>query len=461
MRFYIWNRTTTFGTTDTFGAKPHLRALGLLTKDDAQHIEIENAIEKTKQQFAAELAHAESESLLSKAPFFQKIKDAKVRFAGAGTRVMASYEAKDFDEAIRLHFEEERPLALETEQLLNELVDDSNRQMMEVQEGFESDRSLLSTLGWTLSGVSLAAALLIGFVLSTAFIRPVRRMEQALARIAMGDFTQRVYVPNRDEFGSLSSNLNQTTQRLGDLYTELQSLNQNLQTRVDDQVQELERTTRMKRYLSPQLAESILSGQTDADLTSRRQNLTVFFSDIRGFTSMSERMEPEELVDLLNQYLAEMTEIVFRHGGTLDKYIGDALMVFYGNPVPYEDHAERAVRTALEMQERLAELRQLWFVQKEEMLSMGVGITTGYVTVGNIGSPARIDYTVIGNQVNLASRLADMAKPGQVLVNERTLVAVRDMVDSSEIDEVQLEGVSRPIKVFEINAKEAPGSGTG
>ena len=142
----------------------------------------------------------------------------------------------------------------------------------------------------------------------------------------------------------------------------------------------------MKRYLSPQLAESILSGGTDVDLTSRRQDLTIFFSDIRGFTAMSERLEPEELGgELLNQYLAEMTEIVFKHGGTLDKYIGDALMVFFGDPVAYEDHAERAVRTALEMRGRLEELQQRWMTRTQEFLTMGIGITTGYVTVGNIG----------------------------------------------------------------------------
>ena len=172
---------------------------------------------------------------------------------------------------------------------------------------------------------------------------------------------------------------------------------------------------------------------------------------------MSERLEPEELVELLNQYLAEMTEIVFKHGGTLDKYIGDALMVFFGDPVAYEDHAERAVRTALEMRGRLEELQQRWMTRTQEFLTMGIGITTGYVTVGNIGSPSRMDYTVLGNQVNLASRLADAAKGGQILVSQRTLLAVRGMVASTEIEQIQLEGVSRPITIFEINEQNQQG----
>ena len=425
----------------------HFRALALLTEDEAQTAKISEA----KTMFSEELALAEAKSPPAKAEFFQRLRNANDRFSTAGSRLLI--QSSNPEEALRIHLDEERPISVELRELLAELVADSNNQMRVAETEFQSDRKLLSIVGWTLSGVSLATALLIGFVMSLAFIRPVRSMDYALARIAGGDFTQRVNVPNRDEFGTLSTNLNRTTQQLGELYTELNSLNQNLQTRVDDQVQELERTTRMKRYLSPQLADSILSGETDVDLASRRQNLTVLFSDIRGFTAMSERMEPEDLIDLLNQYLAEMTEIVFKHGGTLDKYIGDALMVFYGNPVQYEDHAQRAVATALEMRVRLAEIRQDWLAQYQELLTMGIGVTTGYVTVGNIGSPARLDYTVMGNQVNLASRLADQAASGQILVSERTLLAAGDLVVSTEIDQIQLEGVSRPIRIFEINER--------
>ena len=433
----------------------HFRALALLTNNDAKNVKVEQA----KQAFSEELAIAELKSPPGKAEFFQRIREINTRFSAAGQKVLAQYQLGNLDEALRLHLEEEREVAIEAEQLLGELVAEANRQVLEGQESFQSDRKLLSTVAWTFSGVSLATALLIGLVMSLAFIRPVRRIDWALAQIAEGDFTPHVEVPNRDEFGTLSLNLNSTTKRLGNLYQELQSLNRDLQTRVDSQVEELERTTRMKRYLSPQLAESILSGATDVDLISQRQELTILFSDIRGFTAMSERIEPEDLVDLLNQYLTEMTEIVFKHGGTLDKYIGDALMVFFGNPVPYDDHGQRAVKTALEMRARLVELRQAWAVEGRELLTMGIGITSGYVTVGNIGSPARMDYTVLGNQVNLASRLADKAEGGQILVSDRTLVTVRDLVDSKEIDQIQLEGVSRPIGIFENSEREATEGG--
>jgi adenylate cyclase len=238
--------------------------------------------------------------------------------------------------------------------------------------------------------------------------------------------------------------------QLASAYEQLQSLNQNLQARVDSQVQELERATRLKRYLSPQVAESILESSVDVSVDSRRRNLTVFFSDIRGFTELSERMEPEELVDMLNQYLSAMTEIVFKYGGTLDKYIGDAIMVFFGDPIPYDDHAERAVNMALEMRRKLTELQQQWFASRDEILTIGMGISTGYVTVGNIGSSARMEYTVVGNHVNAASRLAGQAVAGQILVTERTMVAVRDAVAGREIGQVEIKGFQRPLRIYDI-----------
>lgn len=184
-----------------------------------------------------------------------------------------------------------------------------------------------------------------------------------------------------------------------------------------------------------------------------RRNLSILMSDIRGFTEMSERMEPEELIDALNQYFGAMTDVVFRHGGTLDKYMGDGILAFFGDPIPFEDHAERAVATAFEMREGLEGLRQRWMAQYQEELTIGIGISTGYVTVGNIGSASRIDYTVIGNHVNLASRLATTALAGQVLVTDRTMAAVKDLVDGSEVEVMTLKGVLRPVRVFQIVSK--------
>jgi adenylate cyclase len=161
-------------------------------------------------------------------------------------------------------------------------------------------------------------------------------------------------------------------------------------------------------------------------------------------------MEPEELVTALNEYFSEITEIVFRHGGTLDKYVGDSVMVFFGDPLPQEDHAERALRMAMEVLARLRELEDHWFRIVDQRFETGVGIATGWVTVGDIGSPSRSDYTVIGNQVNLAARLADQAEAHQILVTDRTMTAVEHFAEGRLVDEITLEGISRPIKIYGI-----------
>jgi class 3 adenylate cyclase len=431
-------------------AQSHWRAMALLTQDEANNRNIANA----KQVFQEHLSAVEQMSPPEQRPFFDRVREADARFAAASERVLAAYRAGDLSGAMGLHLSEEHPVSHELEALMTQLQSGAVQDMTEARAQFESDRGLLASTVGAFSGVSLISALLLGFVLSWGIVRPVRTIDSVLARIA-GQFTQRVQVPNRDEFGTLSRNLNVTSMQLESLYNQLRSLNENLQQKVQEQLSQLERATELRRYLSPQLADSILEGKLDVNLASRRKNLTIFFSDIRGFTAMSERLEPEELSDLLNRYLSAMTEIVFKHGGTLDKYIGDAIMVFFGDPIPYQDHAERAVNMALEMRDKLAELQRQWFVRTEEVLTIGMGISTGYVTVGNIGSAARLEYTVLGNHVNLASRLASRARGGQILVSERTLEAVRHLVDATEIDQIQLEGVSRPLLIYEVNAKDA------
>ena len=186
----------------------------------------------------------------------------------------------------------------------------------------------------------------------------------------------------------------------------------------------MERTNQLKRYLSPRVADLLVSERAEVGARIRRRDLSVLFTDVRGFTSISEEIEPEDLVELLNAFLTEMTQAVFDEGGTLDKYLGDGLMAFFGDPIPYDDHADRAVRAALSMHERLARVQQRWFALGQRPLSIGVGIASGFVTVGAIGSPERLEYTVIGNNVNLAARLVSAAGPGEILCNARTAAAV-------------------------------------
>jgi len=169
------------------------------------------------------------------------------------------------------------------------------------------------------------------------------------------------------------------------------------------------------RYVSPQVVKRLVSRPELVELKGRDAHLTILFSDIRGFTSMSETMEPAQVSTLLNEYLGVMTRVIFEHGGTLDKFMGDAVMAFWGDPIPQPDHALRAVRAALEMRAKTEELVAEWQRQGRQPIAAGIGINTGRVVVGNLGSSAFIDYTVIGDDVNLACRLEQVARAGQIL----------------------------------------------
>jgi class 3 adenylate cyclase len=242
------------------------------------------------------------------------------------------------------------------------------------------------------------------------------------------------------------------------MYRDLAELNENLEKTVDEQLTRLRRAEQLRRYLAPQIADAVLNGDAPVSLTSTRRNLTVLFANIRGFTSMSDRLEPEELIDGLNKHFTVMTDVAFHHGGTLDKYVGDGILAFFGDPIPFEDHAERAVATSLEMRQQLRGIRAEWSWHGDEELNVGIGISTGYVTVGNIGSATRTEYTVIGNHVNLASRLAQIAGHDRILVSERTLAApnVRERVHATPLNEISIEGFLRPVQVFEIADLPAP-----
>jgi len=177
--------------------------------------------------------------------------------------------------------------------------------------------------------------------------------------------------------------------------------------------------------------------------------MTVVFSDIRGFSTITDSLEPEEIVQLLNSYHSEMMQIIHRYGGTLNKIMGDGLVVFFGDPVDMEDHAQRAVDMAIQMQKKANELDKKWR-SLGHRLGIGIGINTGYMTVGNIGSPDHKEYTVIGNQVNIAARLEQMAKPGQILITQRTLSHIKADISTRFMGEIEVKGIHNAIKIYEI-----------
>ncbi len=217
-----------------------------------------------------------------------------------------------------------------------------------------------------------------------------------------------------------------------------------------------ELSVKLSKYLSPQIYQSIFSGERDVVITTERKKLTVFFSDLKDFTSTTEDMQPEDLTALLNNYLTEMSQIALRYGATIDKYIGDAMLLFFGDPESQgvREDARRCVTMAIEMQERMRELTEDWLDQGyERPLRMRIGINTGFCNVGNFGSDARMDYTIVGGEVNLAARLEGIAEPGGVTLSPETYAHVKDMVSVEEQEPITVKGIRRPITPFKVLGK--------
>lgn len=178
---------------------------------------------------------------------------------------------------------------------------------------------------------------------------------------------------------------------------------------------------------------------------------------MRGFTSMSEKMEPQDVQQLLSEYFNEMTRILFKYGGTLDKFMGDALMAFFGNPEPQPDHARRAVLMALEMQEAVIRLNRQWMIAGRQTIGVGMGINTGDVTVGNLGSREFLDYTVIGDQVNLACRLEQQAGAGEIIITQATYDEVKADIEAELLEPVQVKGKSELIPIYRVMGRRVTG----
>jgi class 3 adenylate cyclase len=236
---------------------------------------------------------------------------------------------------------------------------------------------------------------------------------------------------------------------------QLAEWNQTLEQRVREQVAQLERLGRLKRFFSPQLAEMIVAGDAEDPLRSHRREVTVVFLDLRGFTAFAETAEPEEVMTVLREYHGQMGQLILAHEGTLERFTGDGMMVFFNDPVPVPNPAERAVRMALAMRDALKRLRERWHKRGVD-LDLGVGIAQGYATIGAIGFEGRLDYGAIGTVTNLASRLCGEAKPGQVLASQRVLATVDDLVIAAPVGELALKGFSKPVPAFEIAALKSP-----
>lgn len=295
------------------------------------------------------------------------------------------------------------------------------------------DRELvrLSAQILALSGVVVLVALALAFFWARTLTRPLEEMAEAVERVGRGDLDAQVRVSSSDEIGEVGAAINAMVRGLKEgLFVK----------------------STFKRYLSPTVVEQLLRDPDRQRLGGERRELTVFFSDLSGFTSVSEQMGPERLVELINEYLSVMTDAAFAHEGTVDKYEGDAVVAFWGAPIAQPDHALRACRAALASLAAFQALERRWRASGLPAFGLRIGLNTGPMVVGNIGSAARLEYTVMGDEVNLGARLegANKVYGTSILISEATRNSAGDAVETRELDWLAVKGKRRATRVYEL-----------
>ncbi len=323
-----------------------------------------------------------------------------------------------------------------------------------------------------ISAILMLSALLAGFsiwVVMGRVVRPLHRITLAMTALSAGDAT--VAVPEterRGEIGAMARSVRFFKETIEAQTRDIGDAKETLEDKVKDRTRELEQANRdlaeksnamemlsnqLAKFLSPQIYKAIFTGESEVRVTSQRKKLTVFFSDIAGFTETVDRLESEDLAALLNQYLNEMSQIALAHGATIDKYVGDGIVIFFGDPETrgIKQDALACVKMAIAMRDKMCDLQLAWRASGiDKPLQARMGINTGFCTVGNFGSDNRLDYTIIGGSVNLASRLENMAEPGGILIAYETFVHVEDEIRCEPRDEVQIRGIAYPVTVYNV-----------
>ncbi len=293
--------------------------------------------------------------------------------------------------------------------------------------------SVLSNLQQIIIAVSLIifVFLVFGLLLMTRkiIVKPLQRFLPVLERIQRGDFSVTLPVKNNDEIGVLSRHVNQMAVGLKE------------REFVKDS---------FSRYVPKEVVEQLLERKISPRLEGELRNVTIFFSDIRGFTKMTERLGAEQIVKILNRYFTAMTDVVLQYDGIIDKFSGDEIMVIFGAPLSHEDDPLRAVAMGVAMQERLEQVNNEFERDGMERISIGIGINTGTAIAGNIGSEKRLTYSVIGDDVNLASRLVDKAQEGEIIISEATYVHVKEHFLCRALGELMVKGKSLPIPMYRV-----------
>ncbi|MGB5919157.1 adenylate/guanylate cyclase domain-containing protein [Arcobacter sp.] len=317
----------------------------------------------------------------------------------------------------------------------------------------------------TIEFILVMSIILITFIL-TLYITSrltliIKKLKLGVQKLKNGDYNVNIVINEDKEFNEIAKTFNNMAKNIKEnqdtLEEKIKIRTNELQTaliNIQNQKDILENlSNKLAKYLSPQIFESIFSGKQDVQLESKRKYLTVFFSDIKGFTDLTDTVETEILTQLLNEYLDIMSSIAIKHGGTIDKYIGDSIMIFFGDPLSngkVED-AVSCINMAIEMKEEMGRLRIKW--QKDGIskpFHIRMGINSGYCTVGNFGSKNRLDYTIIGGVVNLASRLEANASPDEILISNETYMFIKDSIKCTKKEELNVKGISHPIQTYEV-----------
>ena len=281
--------------------------------------------------------------------------------------------------------------------------------------------------------ITTVIVLLFGILVMTVFvtvmIKPIRLLVNGVTAIAAGDFDQKINIKRSDELGDLTGAFNEMAKSLKE--------------------KEVMRGA-FSKVVTKSVMDHLIQHPDGLKLGGEKRVCTVFFSDIRGFTPMSEALSAEEVVHILNEYFTAMTAIIFKYQGTLDKYMGDAIMAIWGAPIEMSDHAERAVLAAVEMGEKMKELQAKWRMEGKREVNIGIGINSGEVVVGNIGSNERLEYTAIGDNVNLTQRLESVAEKGQILISSATYERVKHKVTATMLDPIKVKGKAEKVMAYSV-----------
>ena len=341
------------------------------------------------------------------------------------------------DESRELQHTRAGPLAARLERHINTLVNKASEDMVAHTDASQKAYTVSQQIVVGFAIGSMGLALVLGYALSGSLIGPVQIMEGRMRQIALGDFSDRVELPNRDELGAFATNLNQMNDDLKKLYQER-----------DLHIRFLRQT--FGRYLSDDVVNSLLDSPTGLELGGEKRKVTLLMSDLRGFTTLSEHLQPEQVVTLLNRYLGIMADIILKYQGTIDEFIGDAIFVIFGAPVQRDDDAQRAVACATEMQLAMERINAHNHRDGLPGIAMGIGINTGEVVVGNIGSDKRAKYGVVGRHVNLTSRIESCTVGSQILISEATYEEVGSLVTISGHMQISAKGIEDLIELYEV-----------